>query len=393
MNKNRLVSLALLFSLLIFNQGTPAQMGNVEAVNKTNLNLSAKQKSMVAISAAAAKGDLEKLPVLFNQGLDSGLTVNETKEVLIHLYAYSGFPRSLQGINALMTVLADRKAKGINDELGRKATPLTTTQSKYERGKKNLQTLSGRAESGQKTGYAAFAPEIEIFLKEHLFADIFDRDVLNYQDREIVTISVLSSLGSVDPQLQSHLSIGMNVGLTESQLNELITVIKTQIGEKEASTAKAALDRVLRRTTNTTAQTNTPVQTSANGFFDKGSKAPSENFTGNAWIKMVVPKTPATSYSVGSVTFEPGARTNWHKHPAGQNLMVIDGTGLYQERGQPVRSISKGEAIICAPNTEHWHGASPTSQMTHMTVTNSVGNSSVTWLEPVTDEEYKGQQK
>ena len=101
-------------------------------------------------------------------------------------------------------------------------------------------------QTGPKSGYSAFAPVIEVFLKEHLFADLFERDVLTYAERELVTISVISSIGGVEPMLRSHFSICLNVGLTPAQLNEFVDVIRSGPGEKEADAAQAVLNEVLK---------------------------------------------------------------------------------------------------------------------------------------------------
>lgn len=374
-----LYSLIILFLLLSF-------FGNMNVQTKTNKNknLSAKQKSIAAISGLTTKGDLEKLKKALTGGLEAGLTVNEIKEVLVHLYAYCGFPRSLQGLNTFISVLDERKKKGIKDSQGKEATPVSSRESKYKRGKKNLEILTGRIESGPKTGYAAFSPEIEIFLKEHLFADIFERDVLNFQDREIVTISALISLGGVEPQLQGHFGIGLNVGLTESHLGQILSIIETNIGKKEADAGREVLNRVLKKSTNPAKTENV----NENTIFPKGDKAPAQNFTGTVWVKLLVPRNANNDYTIGSVTFEPGARSNWHTHPAGQILLITEGSGLYQEKGKPVKTINKGEIILCNPDIEHWHGASPESLMSHLAVTNYKGDVGVVWLKPVTNEEY-----
>lgn len=165
--------------------------------------------------------------------------------MLVHLYAYCGFPRSIRGLQTFMEVLDERKAKGINDEMGAEASPIQDEPNKYERGKENLEKLTGVIQTGPQTGYAAFAPVIEIFLKEHLFADIFDRDVLTFAERELVTIAVISSIGSADPMLRSHLNICLNVGLTPEQLQQFIGIIKSTLGKKEAKAAQEVLDEVL----------------------------------------------------------------------------------------------------------------------------------------------------
>jgi alkylhydroperoxidase/carboxymuconolactone decarboxylase family protein YurZ len=144
-----------------------------------------------------------------------------------------------------MEVLNERKAKGINDVLGAEASPIQEERSKYERGKEILEKLTGTPQDGPKTGYSAFAPEIEIFLKEHLFADIFERDILTYSERELVTVSVLSSIGGVEPMLRSHLTICLNVGLSPEQLQQFVNIIKSTAGKKEAKAAKKILDEVL----------------------------------------------------------------------------------------------------------------------------------------------------
>lgn len=208
--------------------------------------LTPEQQGMVPIAALTATGELQLLKPALNEGLDAGLTVNEIKEVLVHLYAYCGFPRSIRGLQTFMEVLDERKTGGINDETGPDASPVSDEHGKYERGKKNLEELLGRPLTGPQSGYAAFAPVIEIYLKEHLFADMFDRDVLTFAERELVTISVLSSMGGVEPMLRSHLSICLNLGFTPEQLNEFIKIIKSTVGKKEARAANVVLQEVLK---------------------------------------------------------------------------------------------------------------------------------------------------
>lgn len=233
-----LVGLAGLFLL----GGHPAQARSIAAAPDV---LTARQQAIITIAALAAKGDLPRLHHALGKGLESGLTVNEEKEVLVHLYAYCGFPRSLSGLNTLVNVLAERKAQGITDVRGREASPITSTAPRYERGKKNLETLTGKPETGPKTGYAALSPEIEVFLKEHLFADLFERDVLTFTERELVTIAALVSLGGVEPMLQSHLGIGLHLGVTPAQLRQLLQVAEASIGKKQADAGRAVLSKVL----------------------------------------------------------------------------------------------------------------------------------------------------
>lgn len=229
------------FFLSCFTNGVNAQ----QTMNP-NQTLDNKQESIVTISAFTAKGDLVQLQTALNNALDAGLSVNQIKEALVHLYAYCGFPRSIRGLQTLMAVLDDRKTKGINDAVGNDASPVSEEDTKYERGKKILDKLTKAPQTGPSTGYPAFAPVIDTFLKEHLFADIFERDVLSYAERELVTVSVLSSIGGVEPMLSAHLNICLNVGLTPGQLQQFISIIQSTAGEKEAKAAQTVLAEVLK---------------------------------------------------------------------------------------------------------------------------------------------------
>lgn len=134
--------------------------------------------------------------------------------------------------------------------------------------------------------------------------------------------------------------------------------------------------------------TSTKHNMSTSEIFPKGQPLPKEWFTGDAFLAPLVAKDKNNDFSAGSVSFEPKARTNWHTHPRGQVLMVIEGTGYYQEKGKPARMISKGDVVNIPENLEHWHGASADSKMTHIAITNYKEDVQVNWLTPVTDEEY-----
>jgi len=234
------VLVTLIVSSVSFTGHTSAQtsMNNDQGLN-------AKEQSIVTVSAFTAKGELEQLREALHGGLDSGLTVNEVKEVLVQLYAYCGFPRSLNGISTLMSVLEDRKGRGITDVEGKTASPVTGPADKYERGRKTLETLTGRPQPRPAKGFGEFSPTIDRFLKEHLFADVFDSDVLSYRQRELVTISALAAMPGVGPQLEAHLSMGMNTGLTESGLKQVFDLIETNIDRQQAETARRSLAKVV----------------------------------------------------------------------------------------------------------------------------------------------------
>lgn len=129
-----------------------------------------------------------------------------------------------------------------------------------------------------------------------------------------------------------------------------------------------------------------------NEIFPKGERGPSDYFTGTAWIRQLVTKDETGTFGVGNVVFEPGCRNNWHTHPHGQILLITDGHGFYQEKGQPARPLAKGDVVVIPSGIEHWHGASADSSLTHIVITNTSADGPVKWLAPVTDAEYSSVQ-
>lgn len=232
---------------------------------ETKKVMDSKRQHIAEVAALTGKGDLDRLETVLIDGLDDGMTVNELKEVMVHAYAYCGFPRALRGLQTLVAVLDERKAKDIEDKMGREASPITDTRSKYERGKEILAEISGTPADAPKANYAVLAPEIEVFLKEHLFADLFERDVLTYAERELTTVAVIASLGKgVEPMLKGHIGIALNVGVTPDELRGVMTVIERQIGHSEADSGRMILNEVLQGKGMAT-HSETPVVTIENG--------------------------------------------------------------------------------------------------------------------------------
>src|SRR5918993_744542 len=128
---------------------------------------------------------------------------------------------------------------------------------------------------------------------------------------------------------------------------------------------------------------------SAQSIFPKGELGPATNFTGNAYNFGLVANDSTYNTVVGNVFFEKGARSNWHVHPSGQILIVLDGEGYHQLEGQPRQVMKKGDVIKCPPNVKHWHGATENSALTQMYILPKTEKGIVTWLEAVTDDQYK----
>jgi alkylhydroperoxidase/carboxymuconolactone decarboxylase family protein YurZ len=241
MKHYKIIGSILLWSILLFTNSIKSQqMTSIENA------LSQKEKSIIIIAAETAKGDLANLKIALADGLNTGLTVNEIKEILVHTYAYCGFPRSIRGLQTFMEVMNDRKTKGIVDPVGKEASVVKEDGNKYERGKKILATLTQTPAPEKLVGYAAFAPIIDTFLKEHLFASIFERDVLTYRQREWVTLSVISAIGDAEPMLKGHLSIALNLGVLPKELEEFIEVIQPTIGKNKSNAAQLIINEVLK---------------------------------------------------------------------------------------------------------------------------------------------------
>ena len=232
-NKQSLYYVVLFVSTVITNAMTAQDKGALTELNP-------QQQSLVTIAALTATGDQEQLKIQLIAALDAKLTVNEIKEALVQLYAYCGFPRSLNALDTFKTVLDERKAAGIKDNVGKEIME-SSANGKYGRGKKVLETLTNTPQAKPAPGFGEFAPRIDAFLKEHLFADIFESTVLTYQQRELVTISALAAMTGVEGQLQSHIKMGMNTGLTEAQLLEVASLIEKHVNITQANTVRKAL--------------------------------------------------------------------------------------------------------------------------------------------------------
>ena len=198
------------------------------------------QKAIIPIAAFAAEGNTEKLGQALEMGLSAGLSVNAIKEILIQLYAYAGFPRSLTALETFRKLVEDRESRGIKDETGPEPRQLPANADKYEIGGKIQTDLVGRPVGGP---IYEFAPAMDVFLKEHLFCDLFTRNVISEKDRELATISALAALPA-PTQLASHLRVCMNIGLSENQLREAGSILRTEVSRKAGQLVNNLLDKL-----------------------------------------------------------------------------------------------------------------------------------------------------
>ena len=354
MNKIHIILTAAL--LMLACHKTPQQTKDMKTIT-----FSETQSSwMTAIACNEAKGDLAALETAITGGLEAGLTVNQVKEALSQLYAYTGFPRSLNALGVLKKV-----ADAGNYDEGQDASPLPDGYDALKDGTR-VQTML----TGQPFNYD-FAPQEDYYLKAHLFGDIFARDILTYADRELVTVSALAGLQGVEPQLKAHIMGARNMGMSEAQQQGIVVALAANGLFAEAGRAAKAYSELA----DGTAATHWPQ--------GQPNTAYARYFIGNSYLHPY-------DGGVANVTFEPGCRNNWHvHHGAVQVLICLSGKGWYQEWDKPAVALTPGTVIAIPEGVKHWHGAADDSPMQHLALhTEMQPINSNQWLEPVSDEHY-----
>ena len=357
-------------SILLVAIMLPGLISNAQNMNQA---LSPRRQGLAVMAALEAKGDQASLEKAAAEALDNGLTVSEAKEALSQLYAYTGFPRSLNALGTLQKLLQQRQAAGLSDKLGKDADPLPADYDALKQG-----TAVQTKLSGQPFNYS-FVPATDYYLKAHLFGDIFARNNLSYADREIVTVSAISALPGCEPQLVAHVSGARNMGVSDEELRALPALLEAKVGLAEAERLRGALNAVL-------GDAHTPVQTVDFSVWPQGqpNSAYAQYFTGDSYLAPL-------DGGVANVTFEPGCRNNWHiHHRQVQVLICVAGRGWYQEWGKPAVQLVPGTIIEIPEGAKHWHGAAADSWMQHLTFHKDVQEgASNEWLEPVSEEQYQ----
>lgn len=201
-----------------------------------------KEKTVALIAAFTARGDMERLDRAFDKGLDVGLSVNEIKEILVQMYAYCGFPRSLNALNRFMAKTEQRVAAGKHDEIGLEASPFPTGTDMSALGEEVRTAHVGCPVTGK---VYEFCPVIDEYLRSHLFGDIFARDNLSHRYRELATVGALAGM-NLEGQLRSHLGICRNLGYTQEQLNDFAALISSEVGSDEGQTAATVVETIFK---------------------------------------------------------------------------------------------------------------------------------------------------
>ena len=358
-----------------------------ETKDMNQLSFSTEQAAwMSAIACDEAKGDLVALESAIHNGLEAELTVSQIKEALSQLYAYTGFPRSLNALGVLQNVVESPdevlKSKDKRVIMGEDASPLSDDYDALKEGTRVQTQLVGKAFEYE------FAPATDYYLKAHLFGDIFARDNLTYADRELVTVSALSGLEGVEPQLKAHIAGARNMGVSEEQLQGIVVALAANGLLSEAGRLAKAYDELSNSDSGLTVERSN----SASGPTTKWSvgspnAAYAQYFVGQSFLQ------PYWG-GVANVTFEPRCRNNWHvHHGAVQVLICVSGNGWYQEWNKPAVALTPGTVISIPAGVKHWHGAAADSWMQHLALhTQEQPGAANEWLEPVSDEQYNSVQ-
>ena len=321
--------------------------------------LTERQKGLAACACLTAQGDTERLAPAIRQALDNGVTINELKETFSQLYAYAGFPRSLNALGVLDKVLENKQEGWLEGKPWTKPAEWDDAQAAYELGRKNQTRLTGRPFD------YAFCPQDDYYLKAHLFGDIFAGDQLTAGDRELVTVAALSGLDGVAPQLAAHKEGAVNMGNARELVEELC----------------AWLDHA---------------GYTLRGGFPKGEANVNyaQYFVGESYLCPIKPANlvegEATVMPTANVSFEPGCRNNWHVHHGVRQLLIcVSGRGWYQEWGKEAIALMPGMIIDIPEGVKHWHGAQKDSWFQHYTThVKTSGEEKNEWQEAVADEIY-----
>jgi 4-carboxymuconolactone decarboxylase len=246
---------------------------------------------------------------------------------------------------------------------------------------------AARAATVQKN-VAPVAPKFAELTNNVIFGDLWRRTDLSPRDRSLVTITALTAGGDSE-QLKFHIGLGLENGLTEAQIGEVLTHLAFYVGWPKASAAIGTAVQVFKQHSEASMTQPSPgIQVTPPG--QSPAAGPAGYFTGSVAVTSPFKGTDGARLGGGTVTFQPGAHTNWHTHPLGQLLIVTAGQGWVQAEGDAVYAMRTGDTVWIKPGVKHWHGATRTSGMTHVAISEAADGKSVDWLEPVTDDQYTG---
>ncbi len=342
--------------------------GEVFAIGK----LDNKTREMLTVTTLVTQQTLPQLKAHINALLNTGATPNEVREIIYQCAPFIGFPKTLNAISVMNEVFSERNIK-----LPLENSSTTNESNRYEKGLKIQQPLYGDEIKKSLEGLPDnFGDKIARLLSEVCFGDFYARKGLDFKTRELLVLAILVTDGNEDT-LKSHIKGNLKAGNTKEDVAAAIIQCMPYIGFSKTFKALYIFKDVIG-------------ENAMQQPFNQGEINPyNKFFTGTTYLNMLVTKDEMWNSSIGNVTFEKGARTNWHKHSGGQILLVTAGEGRYQEKDKNIQVLKAGDVVKIPKDVIHWHGASPDSDFAHISIETNIPNNQTTWLEPVSDSEYK----
>ncbi len=340
--------------------------------------LTLKQREMITCITLATMQTLPQLKAHAGAALNVGVTPEELREVMYLTAPFIGFPKMLNAVATVNEVFTER---GISLPLEKQGK--VTEETRHETGKAIQDKLyPGGIASVMEGVPGNMGKDVEQFLTDYFFGDIYSRGALDLQTRELLGYCVLTTL-EAESQLHSHYHGNINAGNSPETLTAAVIQCLPYIGFPAAIKA-------LRIIKEETADADGKAAFQREMIFPIGepNTAYAKYFIGNSYLAPISKE----QIPFSNVTFEPGCRNNWHIHHAtkggGQMLVCVAGKGWYQEEGKPAVQMLPGDVIHIPANVKHWHGAAADSWFAHLAFEVPGENTSNEWLEPVTDEEY-----
>lgn len=342
--------------------------GEVFAIGK----LDNKTREMLTVTTLVTQQTLPQLKAHINALLNTGATPNEVREIIYQCAPFIGFPKTLNAISVMNEVFSERNIK-----LPLENSSTTNESNRYEKGLKIQQPLYGDEIKKSLEGLPDnFGDKIARLLSEVCFGDFYARKGLDFKTRELLVLAILVTDGNEDT-LKSHIKGNLKAGNTKEDVAAAIIQCMPYIGFSKTFKALYIFKDVIG-------------ENAMQQPFNQGEINPyNKFFIGTTYLNMLVTKDEMWNSSIGNVTFEKGARTNWHKHSGGQILLVTAGEGRYQEKDKNIQVLKAGDVVKIPKDVIHWHGASPDSDFAHISIETNIPNNQTTWLEPVSDSEYK----
>lgn len=339
--------------------------------------LAPRDRSLVTVAALVSTGKTAQIASHAGRALDNGVKPGEIGELITQLAFYSGWPNAISAVDEVKKVFDQRKIASV-------------ANSKAARVELEAAAEAARTNTVNTT-VAPTSPLLAELTNRVLFGDLWQRPDMSARDRSLVTMAALIAIGQPE-QLPFHANRAMDNGLTRAEAAEVPVHLAFYAGWPRAMSAVPVLEKVFAAREGKAGAK--PQQSDADLRIVRaepngGNEGAEAYFTGKVRVSTLYQADAPARVGGATVSFAAGARTAWHTHPLGQTLYIVSGRGWVQKEGGPIEEVGPGDIVWFPPHLRHWHGASATEPMVHFAVAEALNGSAVTWLEKVTDEEYR----